>query len=120
MVGTRAYAAPEILSGGEGGRKALALGAAMQLDAYSMGCTLRHMLTGVPPNVSLMDAEQGMGCGCLGGPSPRIVWPQELSKEARELMEGLCKPDAQERLRVEQALSDWQPWLSKGGFIGKV
>mmetsp|Transcript_12116 Transcript_12116/g.28695 ORF Transcript_12116/g.28695 Transcript_12116/m.28695 type:complete len:104 (-) Transcript_12116:53-364(-) len=62
------------------------------------------MLTGVSPEMSIMQALEAQGpCGCLGGGGPRIIEPQQLSAGANAVMQGLTKPKAEERLSLQEA-----------------
>lgn len=87
---------------------------ALQIDAYALGRMLRYMLTGLPPGVSMMDALNAQGCGCLAmlgvaKPRRRLCELSELSVPARELFTGLTKVKGAERLSVSGSLR--HPWL---------
>ena len=98
---------------------------ALQLDAYSLGCVLRYMLTGVPPQLSLMEAisaEQQAACfgcifaACYGSPSPRrIVEPTQLSSAAREVLSTFAaKPEVRYTVADARALK----WLQDDSIHG--
>ena len=73
---------------------------AHQLDAYPLGQILRYMLTGVPPNKSVIDAlSQAETEACIGclltpiwgrRPRPRLVDPGRLSEGARKALTDFC------------------------------
>ena len=118
-VGTRQYADPCLLASAIVGdfeaKCELQLADALQIDAYALGRMLRYMLTGLPPGVSMMDALNAQGCGCLAmlgvaKPRRRLCELSELSVPARELLTGLTKVKGAERLSVSGSLR--HPWLS--------
>lgn len=64
VCGSRIYAAPELLTqAGHADRPTIRLVAAdaLALDSFSLGLTLRHMLTGVPPGMSVLSYANGEG-----------------------------------------------------------
>ena len=126
--GTRHYAEPMLQGGASdiSGKLDLCLDQALQLDTYSLGRLLRYLLTGVPPDQTIMDAlsAQGMDCSCLlalcGIPPPhrrRIVELSEVSTLARELLASLSKP-MDERASVFEAHS--HRWLSDQSVHGRA
>jgi serine/threonine protein kinase len=131
-LGTRAYAAPEIKhdlrnktnEDKEVAREALTNCVAdygMNVDAFSVGWTLRVTLTGVPPDYSIssyfdkMVAEemQMEDSSCLCFCSSRKEEKElrklrdvsELPKEAVHLLSALTKRNADERMTVREAQS---------------
>ena len=75
------------------------------------GKLLRYMLTGIAPDMSVMQAIEGRGClAQLGCGGTRIVEPQLLSAPARDLMERLSKKDAAERMALTEARA--HEWLA--------
>ena len=102
---------------GPDGRLPMTRDEAHQLDAYPLGRMLRYMLTGVPPDKSIMDAQSdadSAACiGCLLSPirgrqaRRRIVDPIKLSKEARQAM--LDFSATTEKFTVFDAIE--HPWL---------
>ncbi|KAH8068859.1 serine/threonine kinase [Aureococcus anophagefferens] len=82
------------------GRRAL-----HEIDAFSLGKVLRHMLTGVSPELTIMQGleAQGTDCGCFKtGKIVKIVSPAKLSDAARDLMARLAA-DADDRLSIAGA-----------------
>ena len=64
MCGSRIYAAPELLARVgqvDAATVTLIAAEALALDSFSLGMTLRHMLTGVPPNISVLSYANGRG-----------------------------------------------------------
>ena len=128
-LGTRAYAAPEIkhdlrnktLDDINRSKEALTECVAdygMIVDAYSVGWTLRVVLTGIPPNVTISQymsriaAAQEVvgesGCLCFKKPPPK---PREMKvrditdipKDATLLISHLTKTRPEERMTVREA-----------------
>lgn len=129
-LGTKAYAAPEILhdlrnkteEDIEMSREALTECVAdygMTADSYSVGWTIRVVLTGVPPNesvsdyVSKLEAEQyARESGCLSfccGSKPieknNLRDTDEIPAEALHLVNSLTKRNMEERMTVREAQS---------------
>ena len=128
-LGTKAYAAPEIKNllrnktqaDIDRTKQALTECVAdygMIVDAYSVGWTLRVMLTGIPPNVTISQhmakisvaQEQMGGTGCLcfkrHNPPPREIKVRDTSdlpKEATLLITMLTKTNPAERMTVREA-----------------
>ncbi|KAH8097816.1 serine/threonine kinase [Aureococcus anophagefferens] len=78
---------------------------AYEIDAFSLGKVLRHMLTGVSPELTIMQGleAQGTDCGCFKvGKIVKIVSPAKLSDDARDLMARLAA-DADDRLSIAGA-----------------
>jgi serine/threonine protein kinase len=136
-LGTRAYAAPEIKhdhrektdEDKEVAREALADCVAdygMNVDAFSVGWTLRVILTGVPPNHSISSYLDKMvteelqmepsSCLCFCSSKKDEKEPRklrdvsELPKEAVHLISALTKTDADDRMTVREAQS--HPYIS--------
>ena len=155
-VGTRSYAAPEILSGirslnnlnsslrrstggGQSAHRAIppppAKGACvssygMVADAFSVGATIRHMVTGVPPNVDVEDflarrdrpmmklsRYLGRRCALLlpsngrkgGRRTRRYRSSADLPHDVRNLIHGLTHYDPRRRATVRSATR--HPWF---------
>lgn len=128
-LGTKAYAAPEIKhdlrnktqDDIERSKEALTECVAdygMIVDAYSVGWTLRVVLTGIPPNVTISQymhkiaaAQEVVGDeGCLcfkrSPPKPRQIKVRDISelpKDATLLISYLTKTRPEERMTVREA-----------------
>lgn len=142
-LGTKAYAAPEIKhklrnkTQADTDKKNAALTECvadygMIVDAYSVGWTLRVILTGVPPNSTIsqyMRKHNGkqpeepveVGCCCFGGgvdpvkdagPPFRVRDTDQIPKEATLFISALTKPNPEERMSVREAQN--HAWI-KGG-----
>ncbi len=130
-VGTRNYAAPEVQRVREknDGETALADYVAdygLVSDAYSVGATIKMILTGVPAGENEMAFisanDRAIGnildafCGCRkkndGKRRKRYKFLDETPKPARELVGKLLKVREEERLTVPLAREE--PWI-KGG-----
>lgn len=139
-LGTKAYAAPEIkdklrnktTTDIEKPNAALTECVAdygMIVDAYSVGWTLRVILTGVPPNTTIsqymrkrdgkevVEETEEVACCCGGGsanaleerPPFRVRDTDELPKGATLFISALTKPNPEERLSIREAQS--HPWI---------
>lgn len=141
-LGTKAYAAPEIkhklrnktTADHEKANAALTECVAdygMIVDAYSVGWTLRVILTGVPPNSTISqymhkyhgrevsEEIEEVGCCCFGGggaevpkeskPSFRVRDTDEMPKGATLFISALTKPNPEERLSIREAQN--HPWI---------
>jgi hypothetical protein len=96
----------------------------MIVDAYSVGWTLRVILTGVPPNSTisqfmlkhhgrlLEEDIEAVGCCCFGGGSRNPKEPKlpfrvrdidEIPKAATLFISALTKPSPEERMTVREA-----------------
>jgi serine/threonine protein kinase len=134
-LGTKAYAAPEIKNKlrnkttADLEKKNAALTECvadygMIVDAYSVGWTLRVILTGVPPNSTisqymrkhhgrqLEEDVEAVGCCCFGGgrrqpkePHPpfRVRDIDEMPKAATLFISALTKPNPEERMTVRES-----------------
>jgi serine/threonine protein kinase len=137
-LGTKAYAAPEIKhklrnkTTADIEKKNAALTECvadygMIVDAYSVGWTLRVILTGVPPNSTIsqyMRKHHGkepseeleeVGCCCFGGepstsnapketkPSFRVRDTDEMPREATLFISLLTKSNPEERMSIREA-----------------
>jgi len=104
------------------GRLPLTRDEAFQLDVYPIGRLLRYMLTGIPPELSLVqaqDAADRAACiGCLLAAatfrrfvySPRrVVAPSMLTEDAREALNAFLEPGS---LSLEEARC--HDWLVRG------
>lgn len=141
-LGTKAYAAPEIKkklrkkTAEDHGKSNAALTECvadygMIVDAYSVGWTMRVILTGVPPNCTISqyvrkiqdeedrDAEKSQGgvfCCCQPPPEEkkkiRVRDAHDIPKDATVLITQLTKPDPEERITVREAQN--HPWISGG------
>lgn len=145
-LGTKAYAAPEIKkqlrkkTAEDHGKSNAALTECvadygMIVDAYSVGWTMRVILTGVPPNCTISqyvrklqaDEEKeeelrsgGFLCCCI---SPQVEKKKinvrdahDIPKDATVLITQLTKPDPEERITVREAQN--HPWIA-GGLHGE-
>lgn len=141
-LGTKAYAAPEIKkklrkkTAEDHGKSNAALTECvadygMIVDAYSVGWTMRVILTGVPPNCTISqyvrkiqeeeekeaEKQQG-GIFCCCSPPPvekkkiRVRDAHDIPKEATVLITQLTKPDPDERISVREA--QLHPWIAGG------
>lgn len=141
-LGTKAYAAPEIKkklrkkTAEDHGKANAALTECvadygMIVDAYSVGWTMRVILTGVPPNCTISqyvrkiqeeedkEAEKNQGglfCCCQPTPEEkkkiRVRDAHDIPKDATVLITQLTKPDPEERITVREAQN--HPWVSGG------
>lgn len=141
-LGTKAYAAPEIKhklrnktpADKEKTNAALTECVAdygMIVDAYSVGWTIRVILTGVPPNATISqymkknesvdepEEIEEVGCCCFGGKTssqPRVTKPSYRVRDTDEMPMGatlfisaLTKPNPEDRLSIREAQS--HPWI---------
>ena len=142
-LGTKAYAAPEIkhklrnktTADHEKTNAALTECVAdygMIVDAYSVGWTLRVILSGVPPNSTISqymrkydgkeisEEIEEVGCCCFGGdssttktpkskPSFRVRDTDEMPKGATLFISALTKSNPEERLSIREAQN--HPWI---------
>jgi serine/threonine protein kinase len=144
-LGTKAYAAPEIKhklrnkTTADLEKKNAALTECvadygMVVDAYSVGWTLRVILTGVPPNSTIsqyMRKHHGkeiseeleeIGCCCFGGvtssspepprdtkPSFRVRDTDEMPRQATLFISCLTKSNPEERMSIREA--QLHPWI---------
>lgn len=156
-LGTKAYAAPEIkhklrnktTADHEKTNAALTECVAdygMIVDAYSVGWTLRVVLTGVPPNSTISkymrkyDGQEPseeefdeIACCCpslFGSPSLeestrrsmkpnfRVRDTDEMPREATLFISALTKKDPEERMSIRQA--QLHPWIQGDEMIGEA
>ena len=114
-VGTVGFAPPEITQPADhSGHVTMDFDHAMLIDAYAVGEMMRHMITGVSPEKTIMQGleEQGIDCGCFQlGKVVRIVDPLRVSDLASELMRGLTHPKADRRMSLRVARE--HPWLTE-------
>ena len=141
-LGTKAYAAPEIknklrnktTADHEKTNAALTECVAdygMIVDAYSVGWTLRVILTGVPPNSTISqymkkydgkeisEELEEVGCCCFGGgtvnkpkackPPFRVRDTDQMPKGATLFISALTKPNPDDRLSIREAQN--HPWI---------
>mmetsp|Transcript_74317 Transcript_74317/g.111963 ORF Transcript_74317/g.111963 Transcript_74317/m.111963 type:complete len:528 (-) Transcript_74317:113-1696(-) len=142
-LGTKAYAAPEIKhklrnkTSADHEKKNAALTECvadygMIVDAYSVGWTLRVILSGVPPNSTISqymrkydgkeisEEIEEVGCCCFGGgsstsatpkskPSFRVRDTDEMPKGATLFISALTKSNPEERLSIREAQN--HPWI---------
>ncbi len=141
-LGTKAYAAPEIkhklrnktTADREKTNAALTECVAdygMIVDAYSVGWTVRVILTGVPPNATISqyvkkgdgkeisEEMEEVGCCCFGGGTAnqpkvtkatfRVRDTDEMPKGATLFISALTKPNPEDRLSIREAQS--HPWI---------
>ncbi len=131
-LGTRAFAAPEIVnkvrekSDGDVALSQHVADYGLISDAYSVGCTIKVLLTGVPADVTDVMAFIGshnnllvdilsaiFACGNKRKRKKRYKFLDETPKPARELIGKLMKPNIEDRLTVPLACDE--PWI-KGGI----
>ena len=141
-LGTKAYAAPEIkhklrnktTADQEKPNAALTECVAdygMIVDAYSVGWTLRVILTGVPPSSTISqymrkyngkevsEELEEVGCCCFGGdtsskpkearPAFRVRDTDEMPKGATLFISALTRPNPEDRLSIREAQN--HPWI---------
>jgi serine/threonine protein kinase len=144
-LGTKAYAAPEIKNKlrnktpADIEKKNAALTECvadygMIVDAYSVGWTLRVILTGVPPNSTISqymrkhfgpepEELDEVACCCFGStdvsepsmeskPSFRLRDTNELPREATLFISSLTKSNPEERMSIREA--QLHPWIRGG------
>jgi serine/threonine protein kinase len=131
-VGTRAFAAPEVTKVREKAPNDAALSTHVSdygliSDAYSVGCTIKVLLTGVPADITdvlgfissndnlLLDILSTIfACGKKDKSKrkPRYKFLDETPKPARELVGKLMKTNVEDRLTIPLACEE--PWV-KGG-----
>jgi serine/threonine protein kinase len=131
-IGTRAFAAPEVQRARDKTEKESALSTfvadyGLVSDAYSVGATIKMILTGVPAGENemafisandsaigkILDAICGCGKKSDGKRRKRYKFLDETPKPARDLVEKLLKAKEEERLTVPLAREE--PWI-KGGM----
>lgn len=130
-LGTRAFAAPEVRNAREKSAADEALAESVSdygliADAYSIGATIKVLLTGVPADENEMEFMGShdnpllkvltsiFSCGKKGGKRrKRYKWFDETPKAARDLVIKLTKPVYADRLTVPLARDE--PWI-KGGM----
>ena len=96
----------------------------LMADAFSVGCTIKYMLTGVLPteNVNDVIALQNTPlavlcrflCGAASSKRERPVQYRKISaipKEVLRLIQGLTNPDPRQRTTVRHALA--YPWINE-------
>jgi serine/threonine protein kinase len=141
-LGTKAYAAPEIknklrnkttadIAKTNAALTECVADYGMIVDAYSVGWTLRVILSGVPPNSTIsqyMKKYNGkevseemieVGCCCFGGggaaslsdvrPPFRVRDTDEMPKGATLFISALTKPNPEERMSIREAQN--HPWI---------
>jgi len=130
-LGSRAFAAPEVKkvrkkSDGENAGTEMVSDYGLIVDAFSIGATVRVLLTGVPADSSEMDyigsqdnlliniARFLFSCGKGGGKRRRrFKFLNEVPKQARGLVTKLMKANCAERISVPLAREE--DWI-KGGM----
>jgi serine/threonine protein kinase len=143
-LGTKAYAAPEIKhklrnktnADKEKPDAALTECVAdygMIVDAYSVGWTLRVILSGVPPNSTIsqymrkydgkevLEEMEEVGCCCFGGsgevpnrPPFRVRDTDQMPKGATLFISALTKMNPDDRMSVREAQN--HPWIKGDDF----
>jgi len=127
-LGTRDYAAPEVTnsrqkSDGDTALTDFVADYGLISDAYSIGCTIRVMLTGVPAkekNEMTFMSSQGGALSAIfsccstdrGKRKRRYKWLDETPKPARELVLKLMNPVYADRLSVPLAREEL--WIRGG------
>ena len=131
-IGTKAFAAPEVKRARDKSKQDMALSLCvadygLASDAFSVGATIKMILTGVPAGENEMAFisanDNALGniidaiCGCAkksdGKRSKRYKFLDETPKPARDLVGKLMKGKEEERLTVP--LARGEPWI-KGGM----
>jgi hypothetical protein len=108
VAGTHAYMAPEV-----GQRR----GASPRSDVYSLAASLLHLVTGRPPIPALFVDDGGSSQDIVGptaaaavhsahaAPVPAwVVWPADVPKEVRAIIEAGMEPDPERRVDLPQFL----------------
>lgn len=155
-LGTKAYAAPEIkhklrnkttadLEKTNAALTECVADYGMIVDAYSVGWTLRVVLTGVPPNSTISkymrkydgqepseDEFDEIACCCPGlfgspsieestrksvKPNFRVRDTDEIPRDATLFISALTKKDPEERMSIRQA--QLHPWIKGDEMIGE-
>ena len=101
------------------------------VDAYSLGCTIRYMMTGCPPHQSVADAIASQNsmvevlCGMCAGAygrsrrrnttpppkrAPRYRYVKDLPKDVQRLIESMTVHDPTQRASVRAARR--YPWIN--------
>ena len=127
-LGTRDYAAPEVMnsrqkSDGDNALTDFVADYGLISDAYSIGCTIRVMLTGVPAKekseMAFMSSQGGalsaiFSCCSTdrGKRKRRYKWLDETPKPARDLVLKLMNPVYADRLSVPLAREEL--WIRGG------
>ena len=137
-LGTKAYAAPEIrkqlrhkneedFSKANAAMTECVADYGMIVDAYSVGWTLRVIMTGVPPNFTISeyvqereaemiedDDDDAPGGCCCGKPPPftgiRVRDPAFIPTDATLLITRLIEKQPEDRLTVREAQN--HPWIA--------
>lgn len=156
-LGTKAYAAPEIkhklrnkttadLEKTNAALTECVADYGMIVDAYSVGWTLRVVLTGVPPNSTISkymrkydgqepseDDFEEVACCCPGlfgsssvdvstrksfKPNFRVRDTDEIPRDATLFISALTKKDPEERMSIRQA--QLHPWIKGDEMIGET
>ena len=79
------------------------------LDVFSLGQTMRYVLTGVHPMDTFLTAWLFSQCPALCMPRRRVVRDTSLSPNAYDFIHKLRHPIAKERIRAQEALE--HPWV---------
>jgi serine/threonine protein kinase len=140
-LGTKAYAAPEIknklrnkthadIAKTNAALTECVADYGMIVDAYSVGWTLRVILSGVPPNSTISqymrkyngkevaEEVEEVGCCCFGGgsvtqkdarPPFRVRDTDEMPKGATLFISALTKPNPEDRMSIREAQN--HPWI---------
>jgi serine/threonine protein kinase len=129
-VGTRSYAAPEVMkvrekSSADGALTTCVSDYGFISDSYSIGSTLKVLFTGVPADVTdviafissnssplLIILSTLFSCGKKNNRRKRYKFLDEVPKPARDLIEKLMKTNVEERLAVPLARDE--PWIRGG------
>ena len=129
-LGTRGFTAPEIMkvrskSEGDGTRSSHVSDYGFTADAFSVGATIRVLLTGVPADQNEMQFIRSqnnafravtstiLSCVKQQGRKKRYRFLDEAPKAARELVKKFTSPSCKDRLTVPLAREE--PWI-KGGM----
>lgn len=121
--GTRRYVAPEVVDESNWSVHSTMprVTVNVTIDAYSIGATLLHMATGVPPGeqiatyisdhtASPLAACLALSRACAGTPSPHYKHLTQVDQDVRDIIHALMLLDPTKRMTVTQLCST--PWIS--------
>jgi len=121
FCGSKDYIAPEVLALGErpsptaSASSSPGRGYGKAVDFWALGCMLFEMLTGEPPFYSANSRTQLYSMIMDGS----VVFPPNISSEARDLMESLLRTDPRERLGARRASGGGAAAIKQHPFFAK-